>query len=258
MSTISVRTNKITIFYTGNNDVVVTNLADNTKNFCRKGSIVIVGRNVRVSFVTKEFYCDILKKAVFFDYMQIIKLKKILNLTYASNNSNLLDLSDTPSEIRKIISIKADECIKKAFDELIISNCMHDKIMSFMYFCKKTKIEQDIFNLILSSAAKTFCNRVIDLINSDISRKWSLRLLSDEFNLSEVAIRKKLEAEGVCFRKLILEIRMKEAMSLLIEGDLSVSQISADIGYNNTSYFISYFKNFFGITPKQLQSLLKK
>ena len=51
---------------------------------------------------------------------------------------------------------------------------------------------------------------------------------------------------------------MKKAISLLIKDDMSVSQISNDVGYNNTSYFISYFRKFFGITPKQLQSMLKK
>lgn len=126
-----------------------------------------------------------------------------------------------------------------------------------MFFCKIAGIEQKIFNLILYSAVTTFCNKVTDLIESNISKKWTLRNLAEEFNLSEVAIRKKLESEGVCFRNLILEIRMKKALSLLITGELSISQISTDIGYHNTSYFISYFKNFFGVTPKQLQALLK-
>ncbi len=76
MSAIRVRTNKLTVFYTADNDVVLTNLSDNTETNCKKNSIVIVGRNVRVSFVTKEFCDDVLKKSIFFDYKQIIKLKK--------------------------------------------------------------------------------------------------------------------------------------------------------------------------------------
>lgn len=66
MSAIRVRTNKFTMFYTADNDVVVTSLSDNKETYCGKNSIVIVGRNVRVSFLTKEFYSDILKKSVFF------------------------------------------------------------------------------------------------------------------------------------------------------------------------------------------------
>ncbi|ELT9951495.1 helix-turn-helix transcriptional regulator [Escherichia coli] len=258
MSAIRVRTNKFTMFYTADTDVVVTNLSDNTETHCGKNSVAIVGRNVRVSFLTKEFYGDILKNSVFFDYAQIIKLKKILNLTHYFNKPSATDFATSLSEVKKIICFEADERIKEAFEAVIKADNEHDRIMSFMFFCKVSAIEQYAFNLILFSAATTFCNKVIDLIEQNLSKKWTLRIMSEEFNLSEVAIRKKLESEGICFRELLLEIRMKKAMSLLIEGELSVSQISTNIGYRNTSYFISYFKDFFGITPKQLQSLLKK
>ncbi|EFA5066471.1 AraC family transcriptional regulator [Escherichia coli] len=258
MSTIKVRTNKFTMFYTADNDVIVTDLSDNTQTYCGKNSVVIVGRNVRVSFITKEFYVDILKEAVFFDYTQIIKLKKILNLTCFFRNAVSHDFASSLSDAKKVMCIEANKVMKDSFDEIIKANSEHDRIMSFMLFCKKSGIDKNIFNLILFSAIKTFCSKVIDLIESDISKRWTLRLLAEEFNLSEIAIRKKLESEGVCFRDLILEIRMKKAMSLLIEGGMSVSQISTSIGYHNTSYFISYFRSFFGITPKQLQTLLKK
>lgn len=258
MSAIRVRTNKFTMFYTADNDVVVTNLSDNTETHCGKNSVVIVGRNVRVSFLTKELYPDILKNAVFFDYAQVIKLKKILSLTHCFSNSSSINFSTSLSEVKKIICFEADECMKEAFESVTKTDNEHDRIMSFMFFCKASGIEQKIFSLILFSAATTFCNKVIDLIEQNLSKKWTLRIVSEEFNLSEVAIRKKLELEGICFRELLLEIRMKKAMSLLIEGELSVSQISTNIGYRNTSYFISYFRDFFGITPKQLQSLLKK
>lgn len=258
MGIIRVRTNKLSMFYTADHDVIVTNLSDNKETYCEKDSIVIVGRNVRVSIITKEFYNDILKKSVFFDYTQIIKIKKILSLTCFFRNDNKWNITSSLSELEKVLCIKSNISIMKSFDDIIRAGSEYDRIISFMFFCKISGIEKDIFNLILSSAATTFCNKVIDLVESNISKKWTLRILAEEFSLSEIAIRKKLNSEGICFRALILEIRMKKAMSLLIEGELSVSQISNNIGYHNISYFISYFRDFFGITPKQLQSLLKK
>ncbi len=258
MSAIRVRTNKFTILYTAEHDVVVTDLSDNKKTNCRSNSIIIVGRNVRVSFVTKEFNGDLLKKTIFLNYSQIIKLKKILNITCYFDGVGKQDLASSLSETKKVLCIEANESIKESFESIIKADSEYDRIISFIFFCKISGIEKNIFNLILFSAATTFCNKVIDLIESDLSKKWTLRFLSEEFNLSEIAIRKKLEAEGICFRELILETRMKKAMSLLIKEDMPVSQISTDVGYNNTSYFISYFRKFFGITPKQLQNMLKK
>ncbi|GCY74525.1 AraC family transcriptional regulator (plasmid) [Escherichia coli] len=258
MSTIRIRTNKFTMFYTGDNDVVITNLSDGTQTYCGKESVVIVGRNIRISFLTKYFCGDILKKTVSFDLKQVIKIKKIFNLTHCLNESKTSTFATSLSETKKIICLEADKRIKECFEEIIKADCTYSRIISFMFFCTIAGIKQTIFNLILHSAATTFCNKVTDMIESDISKKWTLRIIAEEFHLSEVAIRKKLESEGVCFRDLMLEIRMKEALSLLITGDFSVSQISTGVGYHNPSYFISYFKSFFGVTPKQLQAMLRK
>ncbi len=127
-----------------------------------------------------------------------------------------MDFASSLSEVKKVISFRADKCIKESFETIIKADNEYDRIMSFMFFCKISGVEKSIFDLILSSAATTFCNKVIDLIESDLSRKWTLRLLAEEFNLSEIAVRKKLDSERICFRDLILEIRMKKAISLLI------------------------------------------
>ncbi|HDC4802836.1 TPA: helix-turn-helix transcriptional regulator [Escherichia coli] len=257
MSMIRVRTNRVTMLYTGQHEVLVTNLSDNSQVLCNKNSIVIIGRNVRVSFSTKDLYVDILKKAVFFDYHQIIALKKILDLTHnCSEGGEFFPTSEIDNN--KIISIEATDVMKSSFDEIVSSGNIHDRILSFLFFCKNFNIQKLVYPLILFSAATTFCNKVIDLIELDLSRKWTLRTLSEEFNMTEIAIRKRLESEGIVFREMLMDIRMKKAMSLLIEGNGSISKISDEIGYNNTSYFIAYFKKFFGITPKQFQMLLFK
>lgn len=244
------------MFYTGSHEVLLTNLSDNSEIYCKKNSIVIVGRNVRISFLKMASYVNMLNDAVFFDYSQILKFQKVLSLTYSADeqHKNLL----TSESDNKIISIEATRIMKSYFDEIVLSKNDHGRILSFLFFCRKFDMENQIYPLILFSAANTFCNKVINLIELNIANKWSLRMLSEEFNMSEIAIRKRLESEGVVFRELLMEIRMKKAISLLIEGERTISQISEEIGYNNISYFISYFKKFFGITPKQFQMLLLK
>ncbi len=257
MGTVRVRTNRFTLFYTGDHEVLVTDLSDHTKVQCKKNSIVIVGRNVRVSFATKNFYLDILKSAIFFNHSQIITLKKILSLTYDFSGMKELSLIKEMHNVQKIININSNTNINIIFNKMASAESPHDLFLYFMLLCKESDIQSLIFPLILYSAQTTFCNKVIDKLEVNISKRWTLRELSEEFNLSEIAIRKKLESEGVVFRELILEIRMKKAFSLLVEGE-AIAKISNKVGYNNTSYFISHFKNFFGITPKQFQVLVKK
>ena len=257
MGMIRVRTNRVTMFHTGEHEVVVTNLSDNSKIFC-KNAIVIVGRNVRVSFEMNEMYADIIKDAVFFDHAQIITIKKILNLTLAFNKTETFKSISDEKNIQKIITFDTTQNMRFYFEQILSSQKEHDRIFSFLFFCKNFDIENLIYPLVLFSATTTFCNKVIDLIESDIANRWTLQMLSEEFNMSEIAIRKRLESEGVVFRELLIEIRMKKALSLLIKGEKTISQISREVGYNNISYFISYYKNFFGVTPKKLHILLKK
>ena len=46
--------------------------------------------------------------------------------------------------------------------------------------------------------------------------------------------------------------KMELAKSLLLSGERRVSEVAHELGYTNISFFTRSFKNFFGITPKQL------
>lgn len=60
--------------------------------------------------------------------------------------------------------------MKEAFESVVKTDNEHDRIMSFMFFCKVSGIEQEIFNLILFSAVTTFCNKLIYLIEQNLSK----------------------------------------------------------------------------------------
>ncbi|EMP3814316.1 helix-turn-helix transcriptional regulator [Escherichia coli] len=254
MSLVKLRTNKLTILYTGNHEISITDVSDKFNTVRKKNSIVIVGRNVRISVSTEFFVSDFFRNAIFFDYAGITTIKRILTLTYNSDFNNPFNFDTISGNINKIVSFSADdECIRDYYDEIKSSHTMHDSILNFFLLCKKAEVENKVFPLVYSSAVNTFCNKIIDTLESDISKKWTLQLLSEKFNLSEITIRKKLELEGVKFKELMLEIKMKTAISMLIGGKKSISQIGNELGYKNISYFILLFKDFFGLTPKQFQ-----
>ncbi len=51
--------------------------------------------------------------------------------------------------------------------------------------------------------------------------------------------------------ELIKIIRMEKACSLLREGNLSVTEIAEQSGFQTASYFITSFKKTFGTTPRK-------
>lgn len=54
------------------------------------------------------------------------------------------------------------------------------------------------------------------------------------------------------------KIRIEKACELLRKGDMSISQISAAIGYSDHSYFCRVFKKMIGNTPSSYKRQMKK
>ncbi|ANE45093.1 hypothetical protein SY83_00520 [Paenibacillus swuensis] len=60
--------------------------------------------------------------------------------------------------------------------------------------------------------------------------------------------------KGQTFVQYINDLRIRKAMDLLCETDLSTTQICFDTGFNNTSHFHRVFKKSTGLTPLQYRS----
>ena len=64
--------------------------------------------------------------------------------------------------------------------------------------------------------------------------------------------------DNVCFSLEILGMKKKEAREkardlLLSEADKDISQIADAVGYNNSTYFTTAFKKFYGVTPSRFR-----
>lgn len=58
---------------------------------------------------------------------------------------------------------------------------------------------------------------------------------------------------NMTFNDYVNHIRLKEAEKLLVSTDLNITEISNQVGFNTTSYFIKIFKENKGTSPKQYQ-----
>ncbi len=62
------------------------------------------------------------------------------------------------------------------------------------------------------------------------------------------------EVHGMTILEYLLGVRMKNALRLLNETDLSVNEIAAQVGFNNANYFFRKFKEEFDVTPTQYRT----
>lgn len=240
-------TNKYMIIYTDNCDLTIQK--QNEVLSFPQGSFVFIERSIKFSCNIKKKNSD--KKpyrAIRLDKEELLMLKDI----FRSTHSYYIDEKILERRIKnKIFGTNGcTDCIK-IFNRIEYSRDTRLKILKLAYIISRMGIVHEIINSLIASAAITFTDKVKGIIERNVSRKWRLNMIADEFNISEISVRKRLDSEGESFNNLLIEVRMNRAIQLLLENDLQMHQISKDVGILSTSYFIKCFKNYFGITPKQ-------
>lgn len=61
-------------------------------------------------------------------------------------------------------------------------------------------------------------------------------------------VKEKAKNENTSYSQIITTCRMRYAVNQLLMDGKNISQVSQLCGYNSTSYFISVFKEFYGMT----------
>lgn len=60
---------------------------------------------------------------------------------------------------------------------------------------------------------------------------------------------------GISPKQYLIHIRLNNAGKLLRNSSMSIAEIAGKSGFQSTSNFISYFKKYFGVTPKKFRGL---
>lgn len=130
-------------------------------------------------------------------------------------------------------------------------------IYKIAYLILKSEHPEKLYWSLCLSASQFFSDRVKAVIESDLSRKWRLSSVSEALSLSEIAVRKKLEAENTSFYQILLDARMQKAAKLILDESQHINKVAVRTGMSSTSYFIKTFSTYYGVTPKQFYLYFK-
>lgn len=99
-------------------------------------------------------------------------------------------------------------------------------------------------------------NEVISFVNKHYQEPLTLQTFCDQthYNLSYISRRFKQET-GMTFREYVQKIRIEKSCELLAGSDMTVSEISRAVGYDDIQFFHSVFKRLLHMTPKEYQKL---
>jgi len=77
-----------------------------------------------------------------------------------------------------------------------------------------------------------------------------IEAVSSRLNMCSRTLRRKLKLEGVTFQEILDEKRKKIAIKYLTETNMSITQISTELYFSDSSYFSRAFKRWTGMLPK--------
>jgi len=101
------------------------------------------------------------------------------------------------------------------------------------------------------SVEQSFVNRLNQLIKANIdSPDFSVENLADMLNISRIQLYRKIKAMfDVNVSDYISDIRLEHARSMLLNPELTISEIAYKIGFSSPNYFSTVFKNKYGLSP---------
>jgi len=95
---------------------------------------------------------------------------------------------------------------------------------------------------------------VLDLIESDLSKDLSLKVLAATVNLSEYHfLRMFNQSTGYTPHQYVISRRIESAKELLKKTEMSITEIAYLLGFSSSAHFTHHFRRKTGFTPSELR-----
>jgi TolB-like protein/AraC-like DNA-binding protein len=100
----------------------------------------------------------------------------------------------------------------------------------------------------------SFLSALMEAISKNLPDElFGVTELADAMNMSRSNLLRKVKKEtNLSVSQLINQVRLKRAMELLKLSQLNVTEVSQQVGFNSTSYFIKCFREHYGYPPGEV------
>ncbi|HCN6454801.1 TPA: helix-turn-helix transcriptional regulator [Escherichia coli] len=240
------------LLFTNNNSFVLRN-KNGSKYTLSDNTLAILGKNESWDIFTfnppSNDSCDGLPfMATYLSDEVVHRLKDI----FTSVNHGDFD-KKTYSPIYSSLIIKDDaENVRNLLKDI---NSNYKNIVELGFRLSKMSDLASIHGFLIKQVRNSTYNTVISIVESNISKKLTLEDVSKALNMSDTCLRKRLLSEGLTFKKIQTDIKMKHAGKLIRTSNLQVSQVARELGFSSVPYFTKIFREHYGKSPKKYLKL---
>ncbi|MEO9872310.1 two-component regulator propeller domain-containing protein [Ekhidna sp.] len=158
----------------------------------------------------------------------------------------------------KGFELGADNYVTKPFNpkllELRVRNILQSREnLKSQLLDVDNKIQLEPSEVKVVSRDKEFLNQLIVFIEANMSNSdLNIDDVCKEMGLSRTQLYRKLKAlVGQSANELIRSIRLKRAAQLIKSNEMTISEITYEVGFNDLQYFRFCFKKQFGVNPSE-------
>ena len=187
--------------------------------------------------------CEILKKDLRTSHIPII----------------ILTASDDQDSYLKALESGADVFLTKPFS----LKGLVQSIKGLVFNREKLRFyySNNIANIVnnedvnFGSSEQNFLRKLNELIAMNIDNSiYTVEDLAKDLNISRVQLYRKVKAIlGISVSDHINNIRLAKSKDLLVNSNLTISEIAYAVGFSSPNYFSTTFKNKYGVSPKEFK-----
>lgn len=202
---------------------------------------------------------DLIISDVMMPVMDGIALCKTIKSSVRTSHIPVILLTARTSLIFKVEGLEtgADDYITKPFTpkvlQLKVRNLLRSREMLRKAFTDNEVLTIEPKRITLTSTDEVFINKALNSLEENMGNAdYAVEDLGRDIGMSRMQLYRKLKAlTGQSPNEFIRTIRLKRAAQLLEQKQLTVAEVTYEVGFNDLQYFRECFKKQFGVTPSE-------
>ena len=202
---------------------------------------------------------DVIISDVMMPVMDGISMTKQLKSDGKTSHIPVILLTARTSLIFKVEGLEtgADDYVNKPFNprilQLKVRNLIHIRELMRKAFRDNDGLSIEPKRVTFTSADEGFVQKILESIENNMNNAdYSVEELGLDVAMSRMQLYRKLKAlTGQSANEFIRTIRLKRAAQLLEQNQMTIAEITYEVGFNDLQYFRECFKKLFGMTPSE-------
>lgn len=209
--------------------------------------------------IAKEEVPDVIVSDVMMPVMDGIKLCKQLKKGVNTSHIPVILLTARTSHIFQVEGLEhgADDYLTKPFNaqilKLKVKNLINARKQLQRMFSDSEVMNIEPKKVALTSSDETFIAKALESIESNMSNpEYNVEDFGRDVGLSRMQLYRKLKAmTGLSANEFIRNIRLKRAAQLIEQNELTIAEVTYEVGFTDRQYFRNCFKKQFGVNPSR-------